>query len=162
MNSPHLSHPIKLVLEWHIQHTVEKTLAYCKKCTSTLKKFRLLVIHTKNSIIGFVLIFVTKMGLLSATGMSSLHDDYYSNLPNKRTGTMNKFWGKTLIDVLWIFLISEKQTLLIDLIPGFTSYRGLGIKAINWNHFHCSKIITKHQSRFFCSNFGNRTGMFIW
>ena len=38
--------------------------------------------------------------------------------------------------------------LLIDLIPGFTSYRASGIDAINWNIFYCSKIITKHWSRF--------------
>ena len=47
---------------------------------------------------------------------------------------------------------------LIDLIPGFTSYRAPGIKAINWNNFYCSKIITKHWSRFFFSKFGT----FIW
>ena len=41
-----------------------------------------------------------------------------------------------------------KSFQLIDLIPDFTSYRGPGIKAINWNTFHWSKIFTKHWSRF--------------
>ena len=35
------------------------------------------------------------------------------------------------------------------MIPGFTSYRAPGINAINWNNLDCSKIITKHWSRFF-------------
>ena len=59
------------------------------------------------------------------------------------------FWGKNLD---WCFAIIFGQWrwfLLIDLIPGFTSHRAPGINAINWNNFSCSKIIAKHQSRFF-------------
>ena len=55
----------------------------------------------------------------------------------------------------WCFAIIFGQWQLfqlIDLIPGFTSYRASGIKAINWNNFYCSKIITKHWSRFFSQN----------
>ena len=44
---------------------------------------------------------------------------------------------------------NENYFNLISLIPEFTSYREPGVTAINWNNCYCSKIITKHQSRFF-------------
>ena len=70
----------------------------------------------------------------------------YSNLPNKRTGV--DFSEQNLDPCLVNIFDQRKWFQLIDLIPGFTSYRGPGIKLINWNHFHWSNIFTKHGSRF--------------
>ena len=49
---------------------------------------------------------------------------------------------------------------LIDLIPGPLYEVKSGINSINWNHFYCSKIITRHRSRFCFSKYGNRAGKF--
>ena len=62
------------------------------------------------------------------------------------------FEEKNLDECSVIIFDQLKLFRLIDLIPGFTSYRGPGTKSINWNNFSCSKIITKHQSRFFSQN----------
>ena len=63
-----------------------------------------------------------------------------------------EFWDKNL-DQCFVNIFKQwKLFPLIDLIPYFTSYRGPGIKSINWNSFHCSKIFTKHWSRFLSQN----------
>ena len=76
----------------------------------------------------------------------------YSNLPNKRTGTIAEFSEQNLDPCLVNIFDQWKWFQLIDLIPGFTSYRGPGIKLINWNHFHWSNIFTKHGSRSYYQN----------
>ena len=75
-----------------------------------------------------------------------------SDLPNKRTSTIAEFWWLNLDPCLVNIFDQWKWFQLIDLIPGFTSYRGPGIKLINWNHFYWSKIFTKHGSRFCSEN----------
>ena len=50
--------------------------------------------------------------------------DYSSNLPNKYTDLITEVWEKTLIDVLWIFLVSENYIAWLTWFLVFTSYRG--------------------------------------
>ena len=73
----------------------------------------------------------------------------YSTLSNKRTGTNYRILRRNLDQGCVIIFYQWKWFWLIDWMPGFTSYRGLGIKSINQNHFHWSKIITEPLSRFF-------------
>ena len=47
-----------------------------------------------------------------------------SNLPNNCADLITEVWEKTLIDVLWIFLVSENYIAWLTWFLVFTSYRG--------------------------------------
>ena len=91
---------------------------------------------------------VMAVDFLSALFLSCPWTSTYSTLSNKRTGMNYRILWKNLDQGSVIIFDQWKWFRLIDLVPGFTSYRGLGIKSINRNHFHWSEIITKPWSRF--------------
>ena len=68
---------------------------------------------------------------------------YQINVPVQ----LPNFAKKTLINVWWIFLTIEND---FDWLTWFLY--DSGIKSINQNHFHWSKIFTKHWLRFFSKN----------
>ena len=74
----------------------------------------------------------------------------FSNLLNKRSGTISEFCGKKNLDQCFVNIFEQEKLLqLIDWIPCPLYEAKLGIKSINRNNFPCSKIFTKHRSRFF-------------